>query len=468
MAYLIGSADTTRFSSTVAFNSGAPAAFMAQYYVGRNDEAANAIETGIAQTLDLYISSWGAQSNIKANIYDETGGGVLVESVVVPSTSGTGVISVSLSGSNTITTGRFYRLGIYTEDADPITLFSDTGGLTLRTESSGGNYTTPSDPSILGGFVSFNEPYWAIQSTGAGPSITPSDPVVDGAQATITTSGLSGAITTTIGGYSITTAGTLPNLTYTLDIASITANGPVSIPRIGDNLELSVTGTEGTATSTVATQPAAGMAVVTLAGTLANETNSLIDKMQLESGLTIAVGDILYYSTADNTSIDATGALTTDATSISLLLIQGGNATTAANGYAFTITPEAGGDVTAPVVVAPNDITLEYPFGFSGLGQASSGVQNWLALATASDAVDGSLAVSNDLGGQVDPLPAGAYVVTFTATDAASNIGTDTATLTVVEAAEPVASGSDTWKLGRGVRARKKVKARTKVSAFKV
>lgn len=166
MAYLIGSASTTRFSSTYAINSGASGTGL--HLVGNPaDTAASA--TGTAQNLHLYISSWGTQANIKCCIYDETNSGTLLEAVIVPSSEGTGVVTVALAGTTTITSGNDYRLGIYTEDADNITMFSDTGGLTLRRFSSSGSYTIPADPSNQsGGFDSFNEFYFAVDDVSGG------------------------------------------------------------------------------------------------------------------------------------------------------------------------------------------------------------------------------------------------------------------------------------------------------------
>lgn len=201
------------------------------------------------------------------------------------------------------------------------------------------------------GTVTVDDADLAPVDSGSGPSITDTtDPVIDGAESSITTDGLTGTPSATLGGYSLTLGGTLPNLTYTTDIAAITDNGPFSCPRIGDNLTLSVTGDEGTVTSTVGTSAKTGWAVVELAGTLSDETDSLIDKIQTETGLTVAVTDILYYATANSTSISTSGSLTTDAESIPMILIQGGDADTAGNGYALSVLPPAADAPSTPTV----------------------------------------------------------------------------------------------------------------------
>jgi len=172
MTYLVGSASTTRFSSTYAVNSGAGGTSIK--LVGNPADTA-AVATGTAENLYIYVSSWGSQTNIKCCIYDETlitGLGALLETVIVTSSAGTGVLTIPLAGTTTITSGNKYRLGLYTEDADDITMFSDTGGLTLRKFTSG-SYTTPADPSLQsGGFDSFNEFYFALDDV-AGATVTP-------------------------------------------------------------------------------------------------------------------------------------------------------------------------------------------------------------------------------------------------------------------------------------------------------
>ena len=186
MSYLIGSESKARFASTYAINSSAGGTLL--WLVGNPADTA-AVASGAAATLELYISSWGAQTNIKCCIYDETNAGVLLESVVIPSSAGTGAVSVALTGSTSIVSANNYRLGIYTEDGDPITLFSDTAGLTLRSTSASGSYATPQDPAAAGSYDSANEFYWAIQDAAAAtPTLdTVTDPLVAGSTGNVAT-----------------------------------------------------------------------------------------------------------------------------------------------------------------------------------------------------------------------------------------------------------------------------------------
>jgi hypothetical protein len=76
-----------------------------------------------------------------------------------------------------------------------------------------------------------------------------------------------------------------------------------------------------------------------------------------------------------------------------------------------------------------------WQFKLSKAPSATAEISAFLAGATATDNVDGALSVSND-GLPVFPL--GETTVTFSATDAAGNIGTETATVTVTDQTAPV------------------------------
>jgi hypothetical protein len=84
-------------------------------------------------------------------------------------------------------------------------------------------------------------------------------------------------------------------------------------------------------------------------------------------------------------------------------------------------------DNAAPVVTAPADITVE------AIGSANMSVA--LGAASATDNVDGAVAVSNDAPAA---FPVGTTVVTWSATDAAGNTGTATQQVTVTDTTAPV------------------------------
>ena len=163
MSYLIASADIARFSAS--FTTVYGGSEFKSYINGNDSEGLVAAASANAATLSLSINSWGTASNIKAALYDED---ALVETVVIPASVGTGVVDVALSGNVAITSGNLYRLALYSENGDEITLDSDTSGLTLREEQGGtGSYTSPIDPYPAGSYDSFNEFYWAIQDAAA-------------------------------------------------------------------------------------------------------------------------------------------------------------------------------------------------------------------------------------------------------------------------------------------------------------
>jgi hypothetical protein len=76
-----------------------------------------------------------------------------------------------------------------------------------------------------------------------------------------------------------------------------------------------------------------------------------------------------------------------------------------------------------------------WQFKLSKAQSSTAEIAAFLAGATATDNVDGALAVTND-GLAVFPL--GETTVTFSATDAAGNVGTDSATVTVTDQTAPV------------------------------
>ena len=83
-------------------------------------------------------------------------------------------------------------------------------------------------------------------------------------------------------------------------------------------------------------------------------------------------------------------------------------------------------DTESPVVVAPDSITLEA----TALQTAAN-----LGTASAVDALDGSVVATAD---NLGPFGLGVTVVTWSATDAAGNVGTATQTVTIVDTTAPV------------------------------
>jgi hypothetical protein len=85
----------------------------------------------------------------------------------------------------------------------------------------------------------------------------------------------------------------------------------------------------------------------------------------------------------------------------------------------------AGGDTVAPVVTAPDDIVMEATAGLTPVA---------LGTGTANDDVDGPLMPTPDNTG---PFAVGVTTVTWSATDAALNTGTDTQSVTITDFTAP-------------------------------
>jgi len=95
----------------------------------------------------------------------------------------------------------------------------------------------------------------------------------------------------------------------------------------------------------------------------------------------------------------------------------------------FSVTVE---DTTAPVVTAPDNITVEATGALTTIAD--------LGAASATDAVDGSTPVTNDAPSS---FPLGTTTVTYSSTDNAGNTGTATQTVTVADTTAPTLTVPD-------------------------
>ena len=92
------------------------------------------------------------------------------------------------------------------------------------------------------------------------------------------------------------------------------------------------------------------------------------------------------------------------------------------------------------MVSVPADITVDAESA-SGTPASDAAIAAFLQAATATDATDGSVSVTND---SPDTFSVGATVVTFSAADSLGNVGTNTATVTVEDQSPPVITIEDT------------------------
>lgn len=274
----------------------------------------------------------------EVGIYDITGGiasATLIASATVETGAGGTLASTPITPAGT--SGNTYAVAfrpIGTARARRVYNAGNTANLSNALSSSplSASYSdsaTNNDDRF--GFFALSEP--------AGPSITAPDPT-DGTQSTITASGLTAYSGGTLAGVPIALSGTLPNLLYTPSWAGLTA--VFSAARLGESATLAVTGPEGTATTSVTPQVKAGYAVTTLTS-VARGANKLATNLEAAlaadgTPVTVAIGDQIYFPTANATLVDVDGELATnDAGYIQMYLGQGGNATTPATWYPFQV-----------------------------------------------------------------------------------------------------------------------------------
>ena len=291
MAYLIGSDSTARFASTITYNSGA--SLNTSLFNGNDTQGLTPTAAGAAATLSLYVSSWGAVTSAKAALYADNS---LVETVVLTSALGAGVVSIDLAGTTIIDITKKYRLALFTGQNADLTLFTDTAALTKRISTSSGTFASPGATLPAGSFDSNNEFYWAIQSA-SGPTIdTITDPIIGTNPVTIVLSEAAPTVDTiafTVGAVTQSQSYTTSDDT-TFTISAVTRD---LLPPIGTvTVELKA-GASVVASTTSTLQQAAGYSATVGVG--------VDDSLAVPHTGTLADGDIVLLSDDPNTSIDA-------------------------------------------------------------------------------------------------------------------------------------------------------------------
>ncbi|MFL6872841.1 MAG: choice-of-anchor U domain-containing protein, partial [Candidatus Azotimanducaceae bacterium] len=110
-----------------------------------------------------------------------------------------------------------------------------------------------------------------------------------------------------------------------------------------------------------------------------------------------------------------------------------------ADGTVNGVVDDPGGlavDDNPPTVVAPDDANVEAESG-SGVSLTNGAVSAFLSGATASDGADGDLTAGITASESGEFVALGDNIVTFTVADSAGNVGSDTATLSVVDTTPP-------------------------------
>jgi hypothetical protein len=278
MTYLVGSSSLTGFTVNTNYNNNST--FVT---VNGNDTQGLAASTsGTLGKLNLYIASWTAPTtSLKACLYENN---TLIGTVIVPSSAGTGLVSVTFPGSLTIIAGsQRYRLGIYLNTSGGLNLWTKTGALTRRDLSSG-SYTSPVTTLPACNFSSTNEFYWSLETapTYSIDSIDGDDSVEVGQTFSINTTGFTGqptgatnnanvAVTVTGGSANVWTAtvtnrqnnvilGLLPitPIQLTLTNGGETANRNFTLTKQSDDILVTFTGAN-TADPTYITTALAGL-----------------------------------------------------------------------------------------------------------------------------------------------------------------------------------------------------------------
>lgn len=175
---------------------------------------------------------------------------------------------------------------------------------------------------------------FTVEITASSSIDTATDPTVDQVESEITTTGLTGTASATLGGKALTLGGSFAAepLTFTTDIAGL--EDETTGPDIGSVQTLVVTGDEGSPSTTLTTAVKSGWSVTTLAGTLNTGDGGMIKAMNdalTAASLptkTIVVGDRMYFDAADSSAVADDSTYTGDANSYVILLGQGGSSTT--------------------------------------------------------------------------------------------------------------------------------------------
>ncbi|RLJ22431.1 hypothetical protein DJ031_00905 [bacterium endosymbiont of Escarpia laminata] len=180
----------------------------------------------------------------------------------------------------------------------------------------------------------------------------------------------------------------------------------------------------------VITQPANGSSTIDRTPTFSGsaEMNSTVT---LYDGLTV-LGTVTTVSFGTSWSFTPTTLLGGGIHDISATATDAlGNVSVASAVISVTI---EGPDTTPPVVTPPADLEAASSDNGAVVGKSREDIVAFLSGATAVDNLDGVLPVSHDLFSNLD---LGTTTVTFSATDAAGNTGTATATITVTDQTPP-------------------------------
>jgi len=248
--------------------------------------------------------------------------------------------------------------------------------------------------------------------------------------------------------YPVTSASVIPVLTDSFaTIDSYTVNGDAVTNNtfdlsVGSNsADIVVLAEDGTGTTTysVSLSRAEAMAitvatpaVITTANQAAYDVSGTCNSTGVSVVVTLTAGS----ATAAAEAADCTDSAWT--TSVDASSLADGSIAISAVGSTsletITVTASVNKDTTGPSVSVPADISVAATDA-NGTSASDAAISAFLLGATASDATDGNVSVTNDAP---DIFLIGSTTVTFTAVDSLGNVGSNSATVTVEDQTAPV------------------------------
>ncbi len=232
---------------------------------------------------------------------------------------------------------------------------------------------------------------------------------------------------------------------YTANGSAVTAN--TFTPTDGTNsVSMTVTAEDGVGTTTYSITLEKAEALAITVGSLSIVTNANEGSYPVAGtcnldGVSVVVSMTGGSTTVSGSAVDCTSgawSATVDASSLpdgAITVSATGSTTLESN----TATGSTTKDTVGPVVSAPADITVA-AVDADGTPATDSEIAAFLAGASAVDAGDGVVSVSNDAPAV---FPLGATTVTFSAVDSLGNSGSSSAVVTVEDQTPPVITVSD-------------------------
>ena len=232
---------------------------------------------------------------------------------------------------------------------------------------------------------------------------------------------------------------------YTANGSAVTAN--TFTPTDGTNsVSMTVTAEDGVGTTTYSITLEKAEALAITVGSLSIVTNANEGSYPVAGtcnldGVSVVVSMTGGSTTVSGSAVDCTSgawSATVDASSLpdgAITVSATGSTTLESN----TATGSTTKDTVGPVVSAPADITVA-AVDADGTPATDSEIAAFLAAASAVDAGDGVVSVSNDAPAV---FPLGATTVTFSAVDSLGNSGSSSAVVTVEDQTPPVITVAD-------------------------